>query len=138
MREPDFHEDGWCLEDGEERHREAVTTFWIPPLDQREGLQPGDYAKLIFRIAIAGPDEPAAVERMWVVVRERLAEGYLGILDNDPDAIEENDELWSGIELPFAARHVIDTRSGTAETSALAAEEPTRRWTSSRDQDPKL
>jgi uncharacterized protein YegJ (DUF2314 family) len=85
MREPDLERDGWCLDDGEERHREAPATFWIPDAESREELQPGDYAKLIFRIAVDDGDAGASVERMWVIVRERTLGAYLGVLDNDPD-----------------------------------------------------
>ncbi len=87
--------------------------------------------KLIFRIAVDNPDDPVSVERMWVIVRERTANGYLGVLDNDPDAIAENERLWHGIELPFAARHVIDFDEADDNTFAIAAKEPTRRWTTS-------
>jgi hypothetical protein len=128
MREPDIELDGWCLADGEERHSEAPTDFWIPSAEERERLQPGDYAKLIFHIAVDDREAPVSVERMWVVVRERLPGTYLGVLDNDPDAIEENDELWSGIEVPFNPRHVIDIRSRTGASIKLAAQEPRRRW----------
>lgn len=118
MREPDFEHDGWCLEDGEELHREAPETFWLPELKDRQSLQPGDLVKLIFRISVDNEEEPVAVERMWVIMRERVGEHYLGILDNDPYAIEENEEFWSGIELPFAPRHVIDIdRADVAEAS---------------------
>lgn len=128
MQEPDIERDGWCLDDGEERQREAPNKFWVPSADEREGLQPGDYAKLIFRISVDDGEAPVSVERMWVVVRERIPGGYLGTLDNDPDAIEENDELWSGIELPFSPRHVIDIQSRTEASIELAAQEPRRRW----------
>ncbi|WP_242127585.1 hypothetical protein [Sphingobium sp. Sx8-8] len=95
----------------------------------RESLQPGDLVKLIFRISIDDPDEPVAVERMWVLVRKQVEGGqYLGILDNDPSAVAENDEFWSGIELPFAPHHVIDIEPGDQNTRALADKEPKRRW----------
>ena len=128
MREPDIEVNGWCLEDGEAYHRETPDTFWIPDRSSRENLQPGDLAKLIFRISVDNPDEPSAVERMWVVVRERIPGGYLGVLDNDPDAIAENDVLWSGVELPFAARHVININARDDNSIALAQQEPKRRW----------
>ncbi|WP_163266411.1 DUF2314 domain-containing protein [Chelativorans alearense] len=128
MREPDFDLDGWCLDDGEEYHRAAPDTFWIPDRVAREGLQPGDLAKLIFRISVGDPEAPVAVERMWVLVRERIPGGYLGILDNDPVAIEENEEFWSGIELPFAAHHVVNINERNENTIALAAQEPKRHW----------
>ncbi len=116
------------MDEGEEYHREAPDTFWIPEREVREGLRQGDLAKLIFRISVDNAEEPVAVERMWVLVRERIPGGYLGILDNDPDAIEENEEFWSGIELPFAPRHVINIDERDGNTIALASQEPRRRW----------
>jgi hypothetical protein len=128
MREPDFETDGWCLEDGEALHGGAPETFWIPELARRDALQPGDLAKLVFRISVDNEEEPEAVERMWVLVRGRVGEQYFGVLDNDPYAIEENDEFWSGIELPFTARHVIDIDPADDSTRAKAAESPKRAW----------
>lgn len=128
MREPDFKIDGWCLEDGEAYHAEAPDTFWIPERHRREGLQEGDLAKLIFRISVDNGDENVAFERMWVLVRERTADGYLGVLDNEPDAIAENDEFWLGSELPFSAKHVINIEERDANTIALALKEPRTRW----------
>ena len=128
MRKPDFETDGWCLEDGEARHHEAPETFWLPDLAQRESLRPGDLAKLIFRIAVDSDEEPEAVERMWVVVRGRVGEHFFGVLDNNPSSIKENTELWSGIEVPFESRHVIDIRPADKATRAVAAKPPTRAW----------
>jgi uncharacterized protein YegJ (DUF2314 family) len=128
MREPDFDIDRWCLEDGEAYHAEAPDTFWIPERLRRARLQSGDLAKLIFRISVDNVNENVAVERMWVLVRERAADGYLGVLDNEPDAIAENDEFWLGTELPFAAKHVINIEERDANTVALASKEPRTRW----------
>lgn len=128
MRAPDFDVDGWSLDDGEECHRAAPTTFWIPPLADRQALEKGDLAKLIFRIAIDNVDEPVSVERMWVIVRERVPGGYVGILDNEPDAISENGEFWVGAELPFEYRHIINIDEGTETTKALADDPPTIPW----------
>lgn len=128
MREPDFKIDGWCLENGEAYHGEAPETFWLPERHRRETLQPGDLAKLIFRISVDSQDEIVAVERMWVLVRELVPGGYLGVLDNEPDVIAENDELWVGTELPFSAKHVINIEERDANTVALAQDEPRRRW----------
>jgi len=107
MRPPDIQIDGWCLEDGEERHRASPETFPIPELSLRQALQRGDLAKLIFRIAVEGADSPEAVERMWVIVSQRTTTGYVGILDNEPSEISENDTFWRGSELPFEPRHII-------------------------------
>jgi hypothetical protein len=78
MREPDIEVDGWCLDDGEAYHAEAPDTFWIPGRESRESLEPGDLAKLIFRFNVDDAEETVAVERMWVLVRERVPGGYLG------------------------------------------------------------
>jgi hypothetical protein len=128
MREPDFDIDGWCLEDGEAYHADAPDTFWIPERHRRESLEAGDLAKLVFRISVDNAEENVSVERMWVLVRERTAEGYLGVLDNEPDAIAENDDFWLGTELPFSAKHVINIEERDANTIALAAKEPRSRW----------
>ena len=119
MRAPDFIRDGWCLEDAEERHREAPATFLIPDLALRKLLQPGDFAKLIFRIAVEG-DEHEAVERMWVIIRERRPGGYVGMLDNEPDSIGKNDAFWCGTELPFEYHHIIAVSQSDEASIALA------------------
>ena len=119
MRIPDFEHDGWCLEDGEERHQENPASFEIPPLAVREILQPGDFAKLIFRLAVDDEDDYGAVERMWVIVRERVDGGYIGMLDNEPGSIAENDAFWRGAEIPFAFRHIIDVEHASPESLEL-------------------
>lgn len=128
MREPDIDTDGWCLDDGEAYHRAAPKTFWIPDLAERRNLRPGDLAKLIFQIHIDDDDDPIRVERMWVIVRERIDGGYLGLLDNDPTCLDENDILWSGIELPFQPRHIIDVDERNDNTLAALVETPRRLW----------
>lgn len=128
MRQPDFDLDGWCLDSGEEYHREAPDTFWIPELADRQQLQPGGLAKLIFRISVDDPHEEVAVERMWVIVRECIPGGYLGILDNEPSSIDENEEFWLGTELPFQAQHIINIDTPNEETIRVASEIPKRRW----------
>ena len=128
MKEPDFEIDGWCLEDAEARHQEAPDSFWLPEEEKRKALQPGDLAKLVFRISVDNDENPVAVERMWVLVRERTGSHYFGILDNDPYAIEENDEFWSGTEVPFSARHVIDIDPADETTRSRAAALPRRAW----------
>jgi hypothetical protein len=119
MREPNFEKDGWCLDDGEQIHEGAPDTFFIPDLALRKRLQPGDFAKLIFRISVGG-DEPVSVERMWVIVRECVPGGYLGMLNNEPYAISENDTFWPGTELPFEYRHIIAIEHGNDKSRALA------------------
>ncbi len=128
MRQPEFDADGWCLEDGEQRTREHPDKFEIPELALREILEPGDLAKLIFRIAVDDENEPEAFERMWVIVRARIPGGYMGLLDNEPSKIDENDELWRGTELPFQAKHIIAAEHGNAESRSLARLPARRSW----------
>ena len=116
------------MDSGEARHADAPDTFWIPDRASREGLRPGDLAKLIFCISVDDAEEPVAVERMWVIVRQRVGDWYLGILDNEPGAIAENDEFWVGTEVPFSAHHVINIEERDEKTLALAQAEPRRRW----------
>ena len=128
MRDANWEIDGWELESGESRHAEAPATFWIPPSADRGALKPGDYAKLIFRIALDSSDDACSVERMWVLVRGRVDKTYFGILQNEPDAIEENDELWIGSEVPFRAEHVIDIEPADKDSIDLACRPPRRAW----------
>jgi hypothetical protein len=98
--------DGWELDDGEERHREAPATFAIPSREEREQLRPGAIVKLIFLIATEDPDGETEVnvERMWVVVEGRAERFYRGTLDNFPLCTEG---IAVGMEVLFEPRHVI-------------------------------
>lgn len=126
MRTPDLIEDGWCLEGAEDYHQLDAETFEIPDERVRRNLRVGDFAKLIFAIAVEDDEDPI-YERMWVVVREVAGDRYFGLLDNAPD-IDENDEFWIGTELPFGPEHVIDVQAGDAESGTYAGREPLSRW----------
>lgn len=130
MRLSDLERDGWALLDAEQRHIEAPETFEIPARNLREQLQPGDFAKLLFVIATedANGMKREPVERMWVVVRERLDGGFIGRLDSDPSEIGESEEFRAGVETPFEPRHVIAIQRGDDTSRALAAEPPLRAW----------
>ena len=128
MREPSWEADGWALDNGEEYHAAAPATFWIPTRAERDNLQVGDHAKLIFRIALDSEQDPVSVERMWVLVQDRVGDTYFGTLENEPDAVTENDELWLGTELPFHAEHVINIIAADEESIDLARRPPRRAW----------
>ena len=127
MRFPSVERDGWCLGDAEERHSQHPDTFWIPSHEARWGLYAGCGVKLMFHIE--SPDG-GGVERMWVVVTERLdsGEAYLGVLDNTPLAEEARGRLETGYEVPFEPRHVIDIDGPNDATMAIAKTGPARRW----------
>ncbi len=103
--------DGWMLESAELRHAESPDTFWIPPRQDRESIAVGQLAQLLFKIAIPNdPDGEFNVERMWVEVKRRVDEVYIGMLRNRPASVESDDTLELGAEILFRPEHVIDIR----------------------------
>ena len=112
VRLAEIHVDGWELESAEARHAADPETFWIPPRAQRDGLQPGDGAKLLFQIASAGS---SGVERMWVIVRRRMGDGYVGVLDSTPTSTDAASSLVRGRMVVFAPEHVAAISVPTRE-----------------------
>jgi hypothetical protein len=92
----------WWLEDAEERSRESPDSFFIPPRERREALEPGDVVKLIFLFEPPAPSGTTG-ERMWVEVTAVQEGGYTGELLNEPGDIEE---LRPGDAIRFEAKHV--------------------------------
>lgn len=103
------HDDAprWTLARAEERIRTDRAAPPIPTLAEREGLQAGRFAKLAFRSEEAVADDTAPVgERLWVQVREVLADGrYAGTLQGDASVARG---LRSGDEITFRPEHVLD------------------------------
>lgn len=93
------------LGNGEDLNREAPRTFFIPPRAERETLQSGDLAKLLFEVVEPEEGMPTA-ERMWVQVLERHDDGYVGTLGNQPTVITT---IQAGGRVRFGAEHVIAT-----------------------------
>jgi len=88
------------LRNAEASHRENPVTFSIPRSDERRNLREGDVVKMIFE-----PCQPGeSAERMWVIVKQKLPDGYIGALDNIPATIEN---LEAGEEFKFGPEHVI-------------------------------
>lgn len=104
-----FEENYWELRSGEESHKENPENFWIPDLKARENLKRGNAVKLIFDFE--GYNENGTLEiggeRMWVIVKDKIEDFYLGILDNQPAGIEEG-FLDKNSEVYFKAEHIID------------------------------
>ena len=133
MRMASFEQDFWQLRSGEESHRQHSDSFWLPPLEQRQALQRGQSARLIFDIE--GEDDDGTVEvqgeRMWVVVAEQVGDAYIGILDNQPACLEPADGVYLrfGAEVPFRAEHVIDIGQPPAEyVEWQLGQPPDRMW----------
>jgi hypothetical protein len=106
-----LEDDGWALVSGERWHREHPDSFAIPGQEEREGLLPGDAAKLLFDVETRDGTRVVdrGVDRMWVIVKRRLGGTYLGVLDSDPGTVAGLPRpLRSGMELLFGPEHVID------------------------------
>jgi hypothetical protein len=101
MRLATLEQNYWHLLSGEQLHHDHSDTFWIPPHDAREQLQIGQAAKLYFEIeSETNVGETILTgERMWVIVAERVGDGYIGILNNQPASIESSDECISALGL---------------------------------------
>ena len=87
------------LMDADEWHKLHPTTFWMPPMEERQALPEGTHVKLVFE------GEPMA-ERMWVRIDWRSPErAYYGTLINAP---VYNKNIDYGDEVFFEPRHIID------------------------------
>ena len=108
-RNPTLEKDSWVLASAEERAAAAPDMFSIPTRAMRESLQAGMAAKLLFDIEIRanGKIVDRGTERMWVLVKSVSADGFIGVLDNDP-GVAENLNLHEGDLLAFRPEHVCD------------------------------
>lgn len=93
----------WRLLDAVEQADANPRSFFIPDAAAREGLQSGDWAKLVFQL-VDPTDEGPSAERMWVQVTDRAPGGFVGRLENDPIVVTE---LAAGARIEFEPRHVI-------------------------------
>ncbi len=92
----------WELIDVEGEADTHPDSFFIPSLDERQGLRVGAVVQLHFRLNTPGEEDPHA-ERMWLDVIEVLQGSYRGTLRNMPAAIRT---LQPGDVVQFEARHV--------------------------------
>jgi hypothetical protein len=104
---PTIHEDGWALVSAEGHAATFPETFLIPSRAERESLSPGDGAKLLFDIETKehGRVTDRGVDRMWVIVKGKTAEGYVGVLDSNPGTAD-NLKLHEGDVVVFGPEHV--------------------------------
>jgi len=110
LTSPTIEKNGWALVSAEARAAAAPRTFQLPPSAVRRSLSPGDAAKPLFDIETRenGRIIDRGVDRMWVIVKTRTECGYVGVLDNDPDAAE-NLALRQGDLVAFGPEHVAGT-----------------------------
>ena len=109
---PTLEKDGWTLLSAEERAAIAPDMFSLPSRSSRESMKAGEAAKLLFDIETRanGNVVDRGTERMWVIVKSKTADGYVGILDNDP-GVADNLNLHEGDLVVFGPQHIcgIDT-----------------------------
>lgn len=89
------------LRNAEELAAESPYTFFIPSRAQREAVDVGDLAKLVFEYQ--WEVKQFGAERMWVKVCAREGAGYVGMLDNRP--FEEG--LEEGMIVNFGPEHIV-------------------------------
>jgi hypothetical protein len=133
MRFATFEEDAWELESGEARQVAYGEKFWLPPVERRNSLVPGQLAKLLFQVQ--SQDEAGTievfVERMWVLVTRVLSGGYVGLLANQPSFVEEGEDVYlhRGAEIPFRPEHVVDIHSWSeADVQDFLSSVTLRKW----------
>ncbi len=104
-----FKLDGWELISAEGLNASHPDTFQIPAREKRGSLAPGDAAKLLFDIETReeGRVVDRGVDRMWVIVKGRTEDGYIGVLDNDPGTAE-NLHLQEGDNITFGPEHIAE------------------------------
>ena len=111
MRLPNLADHYWQLESAEARAAKWPDSFTLPPRSVREALKPGTPVQLLFEIETELPDGSLRrdVERMWVIVAEKVGALYIGRLDNMPDSVEHDAHVYlsEGAEVPFGPEHVI-------------------------------
>ena len=103
-----IEKDGWTLESGEARHERSPETFHIPSRADRESLGPGDGVQLLFDIETKEGDKviDRGVDRLWVIVKRRTGDLFVGVLDSDPGVAPQL-TLRPGTEVLFGPEHVI-------------------------------
>lgn len=108
LRLPDVELDGYSLESGIVSNQKYPDTFHIPSPLQRNSLESSDIVKLHFKISRTRSLEDIEGERMWVKSISRRGPYYIGELDNDPIARnEDNSPLKFGDQIIFLPEHVI-------------------------------
>jgi len=102
---PAFDRDGFYLENAVMRAA-LWPTLQIASAAERYDLKEGQSVKMDFTFAEEStPKDGTETERMWVQVKERFEDHWIGVLDNDPAfhaAIE------SGHEFHFHPDHVVE------------------------------
>lgn len=133
MRLANIEDDFWELMSAELLHKQHPETFWIPSFEERQDVKRGQGVKLLFKIQLEDDDGKISyqVERMWLIVSEKIDDFYIGILDNKPASFipSDNNYLRFGAEIPFLAEHIADIGNPPQEYSDWQLNQsPERIW----------
>ncbi len=102
---PDYDRDGFYLEHAVMRSRLWPDTFHIPDAQVRYSIKPGQLVKMDFTFAPEGAEKDGSeTERMWVIVKERCDDHWVGILDDDP---RFHDTIASNYVFHFHPDHLV-------------------------------
>ncbi len=106
----------WELDDAAAVLPRSNDTERVAPSEKLRSLEPGEYVKLRFRLLHPRRGAPPA-ERMWVRVTARYGDGYVGILENQPETIPELDK---GDAIRFGPEHVLSIWEPASHESKVA------------------
>ena len=128
----------WALENVDAAHARAPDSFFIPSLEERRALRPGDIVKLIFLLTNQSTANVPRAERMWVRIDSVRGDQFTGRLDNIPKYLQT---LAADDQIAFNVEHIaqIVIKRGhplwcdCAEQKALVSEaalatESSARW----------
>ncbi|MCR5871463.1 MULTISPECIES: hypothetical protein [unclassified Sphingomonas] len=119
----------WTLDDAEELAELYPDTFHIAPKETRVRLEPGEYAKAIFRFPSAEIEGGEAVERMWLIIHSNDRGKYRGRLANTPASRPDDARLDHGAWIDFEARHIINWEYASEDSKAAIADPNSDFWT---------
>lgn len=120
-------DDGWSLDNAEERLRRGNGLYWLPDRWTRDHLEEhvpqGGFVKLLFRLADLDHTAEPAIERMWVSLDMRDDAFYHGHLANTPHT---RSRAQQGMAVWFRAEHVIDYAGPDGENQASESADAVR------------
>ncbi len=132
MRQPSLKTDHWELRSAEKSRAKYGEDFWIPSIEARQAVRPGQAARLIFDIETDNEGEiEIGGERIWVIVSQKIGDTYIGILDNQPACLVPADTFYLslGVEIPFQAEHIIDIDTPPQDyAEEVLSQAPVRNW----------
>ncbi len=117
----------FTLEDPRPTAQSSPYTYYLPPPDHIEAIEPGDLVKLIFKSEPSGRKYSA--ERMWANVESRYGDHFSARLDNMP---YDMPQLEPGETIEFDGHMIIDIEfqnsDSRPELDALSAPVQKQYW----------